>query len=245
MAHRPDPARRRIAFALGAAPMAYALGGCAVSAPPIATPTAPPTQQPPAPRVRVGDRWRYSEVNGFNGERIAEVTCEAVEVAPRVRIQLTDSRGRARADEVYTEPWLVVVEPFYDYPQTFETPVPILPEVLAAGAQSRITTAYRVPDASSRFGWQQYLDARGWQRIRVPAGEFDTLLVQRRIWFSHVDRWRLYPYRWDLAWYAPAVNRWVRREWSGEYRWAGVRRGAPLREEWIVWELAEYAPARA
>jgi hypothetical protein len=40
---------------------------------PVAAPIAPPTQSPSRARVRAGDRWRYVETNGFNGERVAEI----------------------------------------------------------------------------------------------------------------------------------------------------------------------------
>ena len=234
-------ARRRLALGLLAVPTGLALAGC-VAAPPRAALVTGAGAPVDAPRVRAGDRWRYVEINGFNGERVADVAAEAIEAGPRLRIRLEDSRGRPRGEEVYADPWRVVVEPMYDQPQFFESPVPILPETLVPGARSRTDTAYTVPGSSGRYGWQQRLEARRWQRIRVPAGEFDTLLVQRRIWFDHPDRWRRYPHRWDLAWYAPAVNRWVRREWSGEYRASG-RRGALMREDWIIHELIEHLPS--
>ena len=242
MGTAPDDLKRRhLALGLIAVPAAWALAGC-VAAPPRAAPSAGLAGAAPAPRARVGDRWRYVEINGFNGERIAEVAAEVVEAGMRVRVQLDDSRGRPRAEEIYSQPWRVVGEPMYDQPQLFESPVPILPETLMPGARSRTDTAYTVPGLSGRYGWHQRLEARGWQRIRVPAGEFDTLLVHRRIWFDHPDRWRRYPHRWDSAWYAPMVNRWVRREWSGEYRVSG-RRGGLMREEWIIQELIEHLPS--
>ena len=238
----PDPSRRRAAVALGLLPLAACTSGA-----PFRTPTPAPTEQPAAPRVRAGDRWRYAQVNLYNGIRQTEIDCEAIETTPRLRVRLTDADGRARPDEVYADAWRVIEEPFYDYLQVFEQPVPLLPEVMAVGETSRLDTAFRAPQASGdeRYAWQQRLRAQTWERVRVPAGEFDALRVVRYIWFGHPDRMRLYPVRREHLWYAPAVNRWVRREWTGEYRWPGMRRGAPLREDWIAWELMAYRPAPA
>ena len=77
----------------------------------------------------------------------------------------------------------------------------------------------------------------------MPAGEFDALRVERRIYFTHVDLRRSQSVRTEYLWYAPAVNRWVRREWTGQYIGWPVRRGV-AREDWVVHLLAEYAPAR-
>lgn len=231
----PSRRRRQLILALGT----LSLAACTTT--PFSTPAAPPAAQPVAPRVRVGDRWRYAEINVYNGIRQAEVACEVVEVAPRLRVRLTDSRGKPRPDEVYEGAWRVIEEPFYDYLQVFEQPAPLLPDTLAVGESSRLDTAFRAPQASTeRYAWQQRLRALQWERVRMPAGEFEALRVERYIWFAHPDRTRLFPVRRDRLWYAPAVNRWVRREWTGEYRWPGGRRGPPTREDWVAWELLDY-----
>ena len=239
-AFRCNLPRRTWLRALALAPAAgLPLAGCAL-APASGLPPAPaPAQQPPAPRVRVGDRWRYAETNAFSGERIAEVAHEVVEAGERIRIRLTDSRGRPRFDEVYARPWAVLTEATFDYPQTYEQPMPLVPEPIAAGAGSRLRTHYRVSDSSLRYDWQQWIDAPAWERVRVPAGEFDALRVERRIWFTHTDHNRFDSVRRDVLWYAPAVERWVRREWTGWYRWPDTRFAPPMREAWVVQELIE------
>ena len=187
----------------------------------------------------MGDRWRYAETNAFNGERIAEVAHEVVEAGERIRIRLTDSRGRPRFDEVYASPWVVITEATFDYAQTYEQPMPLVPEPIAAGAGSRLRTRYQVSDSSVRYAWQQWVEAAAWERVRVPAGEFDALRIVRSIWFTHADHNRFGSTRRDVIWYVPAVQRWVRREWTGWYRWPDTRFGPPMREAWVVQELME------
>lgn len=236
----PATASRRRLLTLAALPLAAWLPAACTTAP-FATPAAPPPERPGAPRVRVGERWRYAQIDVYSGARQAEIACEVIELAPRLRVRLTDSRGTPRPDEIYADAWRVLQEPFYDFLQVFEQPVPLLPDVLAAGESSRLDTSYGVPQTpGERYAWQQRLHAAQWERVRVPAGEFDALRIERYIRLDHPDPRRLYPVRRDRLWYAPAVNRWVRREWTGEYRGPGARRGAPMREDWVAWELLEH-----
>ena len=58
----------------------------------------------------------------------------------------------------------------------------------------------------------------GWERIKVPAGEFDALRVKRTVFFDYYDyttrgRSEIVEYEW----YAPAVKQAVRREGSAIY----------------------------
>ncbi|MGH6692454.1 MAG: hypothetical protein ACREF4_17440, partial [Gammaproteobacteria bacterium] len=58
----------------------------------------------------------------------------------------------------------------------------------------------------------------GWERIKVPAGEFDALRVKRTVYFDYYD----YTTRGrsefiEYEWYAPAVKQAVRREAYGVY----------------------------
>jgi len=201
----------------------------------------PPAGEIPIAPVRVGQRWRYQEINVYNGARSAEISAQVVETAPRLRVRLTRSDGRAQDDEIYSAPWNVVQEPFYDITQTFEQPLPLLPPQLSVGAQLSRSLRYRSTGASRRLYWGDWLVARGWEQLRLPAGEFLALRIERLINFEHQDIFRQEPRRYDTLWYAPSAGRWVQREWTGEYFMPGGRRRTPMREDWIRWELVEYA----
>lgn len=228
---RPD--RRRLLLA------AAALPACAAppreSAPPGAARWTPP---------RTGQRWRYAEINRYNGQLRAEVVAQVVESEPSgLRIALSSSGPRKRDDEIYADPTHIVQESAYDYTQVFEQPVAVLPEPLAAGASTSLRTRYRTPVNDDRLAWGDWLVARGWQRVQVPAGEFLALRVDRLIHFRHVDLWREDCTRYDYAWYVPEVGRWVRREWTGRYLMPSGPDRAPAYEDWVVWELLDWQPA--
>jgi hypothetical protein len=224
--------RRRLLLA-GAA----LLSGCATDAF-VAAPGAPV----PAPRVRVGDRWTYERVNLYNGLVTAVLTMRVAEVSPRLRVEVTGQDGTRYPDEAYADPWRVIQEPQYDQTQWFRDPVSLLPSRLEAGSRHRIHTTYRVQGIDRDFFWSDWLDAVGWQRVRTPAGEFDALRVERRIAFVHSDPFRDRPTREDTLWYAPAVNRWVLREWTGRY-WGRSWPPPLLREDWVGLRLVGYSPA--
>jgi hypothetical protein len=70
------------------------------------------------------------------------------------------------------------------------------------------------------------------------------LRIVRLINFEHPDVFRYSPERTDIAWYAPQVGRWVKREWTGDYMSGGPTslRGR-TREDWVNWQLTAYQPA--
>jgi hypothetical protein len=232
------PVRRRLlagAGALGAA----ALAGCAL--PMADAPARPPA---PAPRLRVGDQWRYELVNRYNGLRLGEVTMRVSALAPQLRIAVAGAGApEAGTEEVYAEPWRMLQEPGYDLVQVYETPQPLLPARLEAGASERWLGRYRIAGSDEWLYWSVWAGAVRWEEVNVPAGRFEALRVERRIAFKHSDLWREQSERLDTLWYAPQVNRWVQREWTGTYRRYGIPRFVGQREDWVISRLVEYRPA--
>jgi hypothetical protein len=237
---RPDPnavvPARRALLGAGLGGAALAAAGCA------SLPERLPARPLSAPQVRPGDRWRYAVINRYNGEKTGEVIAQVSQASP-LQIELTDEGGRRLGAELYSAPWQVIQEPFYDQIQIFDRPVPLVPWDVPQGDARTDETAYRTAGRDERYAWYVRSRAVQWERLRVPAGEFDTLRVQRDIWFAHTDRSRLSPSRRETLWYAPQVNRWVQREWTGHYHWFGVR--FQLREDWVSWRLLDYQPAPA
>lgn len=231
----PSFARRRLLLAAAALPAACAAPQ--FDAPP---PGAPAVVPPP----RVGQRWRYAEIDRYNGRRRDELLAQVVESQPdRVRVTLTGA-ARKRDDEVYAGAMRIVQEPAYDFTQVFEQPVPVMPDRLVPGPATLVRTRYHTTfSPRDRLPWSDWMVARGWQRVRVPAGEFDALLVERMIRFGHVDIWREDCVRYDYAWYAPEVGRWVLREWTGRYLMPSGPDRTVAYEDWVRWELIDWQPA--
>ena len=234
----PDPLRRLILGGGLAGATAALATGCA------STPIERLPDQPlPAAQVRVGDHWRYERIDGYNGRRLDEIVAQVEETAPRLRVALRDTDGRRVGDELYEQPWSVIQEPFYETVQIFPEPVPLLPPSGRTGDARWHYATWRQPGSDLRYRWDVRNAADGWERLRVPAGEFVALRVTRDIALSHPDLNRLRPWRRETLWYAPAIDRWAQREWTGWFFWSGER--FPLREDFVRWRLLEHRRAPA
>ncbi len=201
------------------------------------------------PKVAVGDVWEYAEINRYNNLRQAVVTHRVTSIDPIIRIAHSAKVGEPgqekvveRREEIYDSLWTIKQEPAYEGGLVFERPLPFLPTVFEAGQREVFQTAYKVDGLNPLFYWRSHLFAAGWERIQVPAGVFAALRVERTSWFAHPDSFRFDSSRRDTIWYSPEVNRWVRREWTGEYRSPGSRR-IPSREDWVRWDLLAYKKA--
>jgi hypothetical protein len=235
MNDRPIAARRRLLLAGAGALVA----GCAS---PVFLPAPPGGGASPV--VRVGDRWRYAQIDLYRNELTDELTMDVVEAAPLLRVRVVDAGGTARPEEIYESAWRVIQEPSYGDVIVFGYPNPVLPTLLDAGGSERIANRIRAGSDELWHLWTEWIDAPGWEAIRVPAGEFVALRVRRRINFESPDPFRFFSTRYETLWYAPQVKRWVRREWTGQYYWAGMTiREAPILEDRIAWELLEHRPA--
>lgn len=231
-----DRLRRRLLGAgLAGATVAIA-SGCA--GPPI---ERLPDQPLPPAQVSVGEFWRYERIDGYNGRRLGEVIARVEETVPRLRIALLDTDGRRIGDELYGQPWDVIQEPFYETVQIFLEPVPMLPPSGRTGDARWHYASWREPGSDRRHRWDVRNAADGWERLRVPAGEFVVLRVTRDITFSHPDFNRLRPWRRETLWYAPALGRWVQREWTGWFLRPGER--FVTREDFVRWRLIEHRGA--
>jgi hypothetical protein len=249
MSAAPSRPRRRAVGGLLAWPAWTGIGlatgataGCAVS-PPVPAPTG--ADPLPAPRVRPGDRWRYRATDRYNrgviGEPIHEVL--AAEPGPTLRIDPGDGRGEPVLER-HADAWTVIAEATFDAPVVFERPMPIVPAGVRPGDTRRDVTRYASSRSSRPLRWEQWLRVRGWERVEVPAGAYDALCLERTVYFDHPDAFRRASMRIDRLWYAPSVQRWVRREWTGDFLWSGgAGRGGRAREAWVRWELIAYEPA--
>jgi hypothetical protein len=239
------PARRQCLLSGSGIGLSLLASGCAL---PIFIDA--PKNAGAKPKVSVGDTWEYAEINRYNNLRGAVVTHRVTSVDPIIRVAHSAKIGEQgqeqiveRREEIYDSLWTIKQEPAYDGGLVFERPLPFLPTVFEAGQREVFQTSYKVDGLNALFYWRSQLFAAGWERIKVPAGEFSALRIERTSWYAHPDTFRSDAVRRDIIWYSPEVNRWVRREWTGEYRSPGARR-IPMQEDWVRWDLLAYKRAK-
>jgi hypothetical protein len=225
--------------------------------------------QPPASAAQVrrpsaSQWWRYIQRDGFHGgfratqvdwiqmtngttriDRHNEAAPASGSPTPSAPDWLEPYRAQPGAEILPYEiqqPWgSVLVDPHWDIVQIYETPIPLWPRDLRSGGRERFNTRYHTPAESSWLAWQQTMVARGWERIRVPAGEFHALRYTNEIIFTHTDFARYQSLRNETLWLAPEVGRWVARESRGTYYINDSSIAQPFNEDFWRWELLDWA----
>jgi len=210
-----------------------------------------------APQPATGTFWRYSVSDGFTRiprgtveYRVSSVSADAVTMNVRVEGQETT--------ELYTRDGNWLRRPatnlqVFDYSpayRAFDFP-------LAAGKTWRSKATATDPADGRSFPVVVEGKVLGWEKVRVPAGEFDTLKVRRHVFLDYFEQGvRGQSVILETDWYAPSMNQVVRRETTSQYlRLASLERhygfvrvddpsdgdGDPLpryeQDDWLVYEL--------
>jgi len=237
------------------------LGGCA--APPL--PQVPPagmSAEVAAPRIALGDSWTYKVYDGFTRLPRADEHDEVTRVGPD-RIEVAGLVERGDGTQIYDGQWNWLRRPAVGL-QTFEySPAyQAFAFPLSAGKRWQAKVTARDPRDGRRFPVRIDGAVLGWERVKVPAGEFDALKIERLVYF---DYWE-YSLRGrsiirEYEWYAPSVKWAVKREVSATYLSiiGGVTTGpgfvpvsggggkddggSPkyVRDDWLVYELASFS----
>jgi hypothetical protein len=219
--------------------------GCAIQPLPPLSGRAIPAPDGPTGSLRaplVGQWWTYRKLNFFNSSVLDVVQEVVTSVVPTIDVNRQPRNAAALADEKHAAWGQLSRDSAWDYPMTFETPVPLWPASLAVGAKSSSQTRYRMDGGSIRYWIQVSTVASGWDRVTVSAGTFDTLRIERLIRLEHQDHGRSETVRRDTMWLALEVGRWVARETSGRYFLRGDNRfWEPYSlEDHVRWELTAW-----
>ena len=235
----------------------------------LAACAAPLPQAPPAgmaaevraPEVRSGSSWQYAVSDGFT--RLPRTTIEyRVDTihADALTVQVVTG-GANESTELYTRDWNWLRRPatnmqLFEYNpayRAFDFP-------LVAGKKWSYRGTATDPADHRSFPVRISAEVLGWERVRVPAGEFDAVKVRRQVildyWLQGVRGQSLIL---ETDWYAPSLNQVARRETTSRYlrlaqsepsfvavRGSRGRDGDALprfeQDDWLVYELVKYSP---
>ncbi len=200
-----------------------------------------------------GDAYVYRLVNGYNHETVAqirhEVTAETTAQALVVSVTADNPSLRLPRTEIYTPEgqWLRHVLDSHDIAVEYEfsSALPAMPVPLTAGKSWSVRVNARVPGENKIRSVRIDGDVLGNERVRVPAGEFDTVKIRRIIYLGDVEYFRSETRVVEIDWYAPALGRTVRSETTSTWQqqW-GCRPGSCTHlGDWNVLELSEVRAA--
>lgn len=235
------------------------LAGCAIPLPQTPPPGVP--AQVPAPEIRVGDEWTYSVRDGFTGldrgsqrYRITEAGSDRIVIA-------VSREGAGDEIHVYDRQWNWLRRPATNLQAFAYSPAyQAFAFPLAGGRTWKARLTATDPADGRRFPLTIDGAALGWERVKVPAGEFDALKVRRAVFFDYYESTvRGRSEIVETEWYAPAVKQAVKREATSRYlsylygeshaRFLRVRGGGRdddggprfVQDDWLIYELASYS----
>jgi len=235
------------------------LAACAAQLP--QTPPAGMAAEVRAPEVRPGSVWHYAVTDGFT--RLPRTTIEyRIDNihADALTVQVVTG-GANQSTELYTRDWNWLRRPatnmqLFEYNpayRAFDFP-------LVAGKKWSYRGTATDPADHRSFPVRIDAEVLGWERVRVPAGEFDAVKVRRHVildyWLQGV---RGQSVILETDWYAPSLNQVARRETTSRYlrlaqnapsfvavRGGRGRDGDSLprfeQDDWLVYELVKYSP---
>jgi hypothetical protein len=210
------------------------------------------------PASAVGDNWTYRVTDGFTKLVRGTQRHGVVEVAGD-RIVTTVTREDGKEETwVYDRGLNWLKHPVHGL-QSFDyaAPYQAFNFPLAPGKTWRTRVTATDPADGRRFPVWISGVVLGWERVKVPAGEFDALKVKRTVFFDYLEyRIRGRSEIVEFEWYAPAVKQAVRREaYAMYFSWlygggttGGLMRaqfsdggkGAWLHDHYLISELTAY-----
>lgn len=202
-----------------------------------------------------GDAFVYRVVNRYNNETVGHIRHEIVaSTAPQGQTEAitvdNTALGSARTDTYTGEGhWLRRPLDNHGTPvgYDFSSALPVVQPLLSSGSTWSIRVQAKVAGEDSPRSVR--IDGRvlGHERIRVPAGEFETVRIQRAIYPGDAEYFRSETRIIEIDWYAPALGRSVRTETRSGWRdmRSGCRRAenCDFRGDWYLLELAEMTAA--
>lgn len=228
--------------------LALLLAGCQSAYMPAVNPPA----QAELPRLEVGDTWIYRHTDGYTKLPRGTFTHTITAIAgDAVTVQVKAADGTTVTTDRYTRGWNWLERPMTNI-QRFRYDPPY--------------AAFQFPLATDN-SWSQYMHAidtttgttydlarvdgkvSGWQRVTVPAGAFDAIVVRRSAYSGVSTFDRSQEFITEDDWYAPAVNNVAVGSYRSGYkdkRQNGDDGGNNgwYENDWTLVELVEYRPAR-
>lgn len=196
-----------------------------------------------APALSAGDTWTYRHIDGYNKLNVGTLS-SAVQVsgARDIRLVTRSDNGTTGFESIYAGPGLLASGMLSERAVgAMNPPLKLTPYPLREGEEW--TQKVVRDDVMSREKRVTALRGKviGWQTVKVPAGEFRALLIERAFELGDYDPFRGPTLRYEKEWYAPDVKGTVKLEVFEEYfehRYS--RMGIPAAGTRAIYELVSF-----
>jgi hypothetical protein len=197
----------------------------------------------PAPVLHPGDTWTYRHIDGYNKLTVGTVSNVVQTVgANDIHLLIRSNEGKYQSESVYAAPGMLANGIISERAEgAMNPPLKLTPFPLREGEQWRQKVVR--DDLMSREKRLTQLSGRviGWETVKVPAGEFRALLIERAFELGDYDPFRGPTLRYEKEWYSPVVKGAVRLEVFEEYfyhRYNRLEMTAPGTR--AIYELVSY-----
>lgn len=180
-----------------------------------------------APQFVPGESWRYSERDGNSGLELRTQRFEVISTsgaAVRMRVDIASPSGEAvSVEQSYTAAGALAAGRLSDRVRgSYRPELRLLPFPLEPGK----TWSQKVQRTDASTGAERTVTLRGkvirWETVKVPAGEFRALKIQRTMGLGDQTSLRTETRRTEYEWYVPELKSAARIEIWEEYRDATV-----------------------
>jgi hypothetical protein len=200
------------------------------------------------PTLAIGDSWTYRVRDGYTGLARPDQRLRVTESgSDQVRVAVSREGSGPDEIQVFDREWNWLNRPatnlpFFEYNPAYRA----LSFPLAVGKKWRARATATDPRDGRRFPVWIEGTVQGWEKIKVPAGEFEALKIRRMVF---IDYWE-YTLRGrseivEYEWYAPAVKQAVRREDRSQhlsYLYSDDDGGPTwVKDDWLIAELVSYS----
>lgn len=173
----------------------------------------------PAPALKVGDSWTYEIKDGYNRLLKDRVRQDLTEIKDQsLEIRVVGQSGAEQDRQVYSSQWNWVSSPLLgNNRRNFDPPYAAFAFPLEVGKSWTEQSTVEDPVSGKKNIIKVYGKVMGWEKIKVPAGEFDALKVTRRVYMDDREWWRSGTKIYEVDWYAPAARQVVKRTHQSGY----------------------------
>jgi len=159
-----------------------------------------------APALKAGDTWTYRGIDNYNrlptGTWTREVTGTE---ASGIRVAVRSADGSI--DDLFRAPGELASGVLNDRARgTMDPALQLMPFPLAEGKSWSQKVIRTDPVTNEKREMLVQGKVLGWETIKVPAGEFKAIKVERTMYLGDYDSFRGITQRTETEWYAPDIR---------------------------------------